>query len=245
MAKDWLDWLNFADQEHCHWAARYLGQRGYSVAPTSNWQSFQQHLRTLTANWPARNLASQMPHNPAHSPYVVLELRMRSAYFQWKKRREDKAFSTYNLRMRKDLRPFLHRLSKRQQMTISQAIEDLVRREDEMSRDFSRELDQQLKKVRQDAEYKVEAEKLRSRQYHNVITQLINRAARLELQLEGLTMSDAATQDDREAFEEMLNERAQDIGKQYQAELSRIPRPPRRPRPTVSRTSPAPDNETL
>lgn len=249
MGREWLDWFKFEDQEHCEWATKYLGQRGHIVGPANGWRSLQSRLSGLVAEWPARDQATQMPQDPAHAPYLMLELRMRSAYYQWKKRRDDKQFSTYNLRMRKDLRPLLRHLAKNQNMTISEALEDLVRRENSMNRDFRAEMDRRLaeasQKASQEAEHKEELQKQRLEQHQRVITQLTNRAASVEVQLEGLTITDQAAQEEREAFEGLVEERASVIRDEYQDELSRIPKARRRSSASLPRTPPPPpDNST-
>ncbi|ASK34575.1 hypothetical protein CEK62_09350 [Alcanivorax sp. N3-2A] len=239
MGKAWLDWLQIEDQEHCEWAARYLGQRGYIVPPSNDWKPFKTRLNGLLANWPQRDHANQAPQDPAYSPYLMLELRMRSAYYQWKKRREDKQFSTYNLRMRKDLRTLLRQLAKRQKMTIGEALEDLVRRENSLSRDFTGEMDRRLAEASQKAEHKEELHKQRLEQHQRVIAQLTNRAANLEIQLEGVTMPDQTNPEECEAFEDLVEEKASKIREEYQDELSRIVRARRRPQANLPRTPPS------
>lgn len=248
MGRAWLDWLQVEDQEHCEWAARYLGQRGHTVPPSNEWKSFGLRLSGLLANWPPRDHANQAPQDPAYSPYLMLELRMRSAYYQWKKRQEDKHLSTYNLRMSKDLRTLLRQLATKQKMTIGEALEDLVRRENSMSRDFRAEMDQRLaeasQKAVQEAEHKEELQKQRLEQHQRVIAQLTDRAARLELQVEDPTIAAQTDPEAREAFEDLVEERARSIREEYQGELSRIPKARRRPRADLPRIPPPPDNNT-
>jgi hypothetical protein len=61
--------------------------------------------------------------------------------------------------------------------------------------------------------------KQRLEQHQRVITQLTNRAASVEVQLEGLTITEQAAQEEREAFEGLVEERASVIRDEYQESL--------------------------
>ena len=241
MQEHWLSWLNWNDEAHCEWALTYLLKKrlltnlGGSGPPS-------RQLGDEIRRWPIRR--SRSP-NAASNPhfFLGLETNMRAAYTQWVKRRETKTHKTYNLWMTRDVGRPLKQLARRQRMSISDSVEDLIRRESTMAADFQRSLEDRLSEAHED--HRAKRSRLESKidLHRRVIDELIDRVANLEVGLDlGPPDPNGARQsgdpNSKERWEALVINRKDELQRTYTRKLSRMARPSKLHRPHLKRAAP-------
>jgi|TARA_R100000655_G_scaffold16604_7_gene35981 FtsZ-binding cell division protein ZapB len=225
-----MDW---EDETHCGWAVEYLVKQGFL---RGRHYIASHKLQEMIAVWPSR-IRSPFPNSsPDPASYILLEGKMRSAYSQWKKRRREGGHKTYNLWMTKGVSTHLHHLARRQKMTISEAVEELIRQEDVLSQRFQKEFDRRIEEMRQKQKRENEHHKAQTDRYDEIINELIGRIARLELDLEGLPEKEAPSDpSDQAAWSELLEEKIGALDLHYKLQVKAIVRPRKAPGPKLSR----------
>tara|TARA_B100000676_G_scaffold313222_1_gene392435 strand:+ start:4566 stop:5177 length:612 start_codon:yes stop_codon:yes gene_type:complete len=126
MKQQWLNWLNWKDEESCSWAINYCAKKQLldTFVPNPTIASSVE-LRRIIQDWPDRKREKGSPSS-RRDELIKEELRMRNAYAQWIKRKKASSHKNYTLWMKKGINRKLHSYAKEYQLSISATVQLLL-----------------------------------------------------------------------------------------------------------------------
>ena len=149
MKHAWLNWLNWEDESSCLWAINYCMKKQIIATFTPNRNTpASQELASLIQTWPSRTITKGSEEPIGRKGLLESEARMRSAYTQWTKRKEQTTHKSYSLWMKRSINRKIHRYAKKQNLSINAAVEHLI----DNCIDQAKEMDKIYKKRLKDNE---------------------------------------------------------------------------------------------